>query len=1436
MANVKNFIEFGGDANEAVNEVVKFGEAIDKQAKGIVKLSKVVETVFPKIKRIVEDSLGNSRTVNANPIKVVEEGITSSGAKIVQTTMKHGQKILSITKQITTDIEKNDREAMAKRSLLWSEGALGVREWSKAQRAVAAEEERLRKEALAGLKEWSNAKKLAKAEDKKLAKEQATEEERLRKEALAGLREWSRAKRLVKAEEARLTKEQAALDKLNTKNAIAAGEEVFQKRRQYASMWAKLLNDQDKKQNKEANRNSSMGAGDQMIGLLGGITPTATLAGRASMSSISSTLENMIAKGKISRQVMLDLFSAIRYNTLETFKLAQANGQLTPEMRAAESAIRRLISAHKDLNTSGTRSSEMLITFKGAMRIFLVQQFHNVVRELSNSISVTSARSAEFYKSIGLIQTITQDAAKSTKNWAMSLNDLSTEFNIDLLDASAAAYEAISNQVVDSSTALGFLSKAFEFAKITGSSAKDSVNLLSSAINGFALNATHTDEISAKLFKTIDVGRVTASQMANVLGNVAPTAYIAGASIDELMAGIATLTREGVRADTSITLMNNIFTSLIKPSEALTETIRSWGYESGQAAIQGMTFVGVLKKLLQEEQNGGAARLGELFPNIRSLRSSVGLLQDFETSYVKSFNEISNATDEAAKASEIMGENTGVAFQKVQKSLSNLMVTHFGTELMEIVVRLDNDFGGLSEAIIPVVDGMSNIAQLGADIISVFASIDRQTTGVTSNLSTLIPTVFSLTAGYYSLSPIVQLVSVRSQFLTSQLNNVVAANVANVTWLTRAKVALLGYELNVKGAATANWTFAASASAVTFGLAAAVGALAYLVSSSYDIRRQVEGMEDEVIGRLNKIYEKSIDNLTKDLRSRNKVLTDGLNEEMRTLKQYQAFVNRILSNGVEAPLGKQFGADLNDAKAIEDTVSKLKALDSIMGGLKAKAGNLTLLGDVEGAGKAYDELVKSAKEFNNELSRTSEKLKESIEKLGDKKEDSLLEKKLFGKEGAAKNKVLVAEFTRLMQEADKAGSKEDALKFAGKAQDVAGKIDSTGKGKSSARFDLEVQAIELQIKLQKELQSMLPERIQQNTLLTEQEASQKRILDLKIQERDASQKILEIQQGLNKELEKRTLAQTDATAKRDEMEKKLIGGFAGAGARIGEKNFFGGETDRATGFRHMDPLFQQFTQQMEQINKELEHALATNNTVMVEHLRKEIARQSITIETLLENNKNAKMPGDGLSNLLTKEEFEIEKARRVELLNLLKEYSATNGNVGATAAGLVEIESAISRAQTETAVALQGMQGLKDLYKDIWNDVGKGVNAPMNDLTTTVKNLGAAVNELKGALSGQMGSAGLPTRASGGRIGRDGTTANFDPKEFVMNPMASNRFGPQLAAMNSNFNGGGASSSSIINVGDVHVNQYGPTNTSQTADEIGRSLRRKIAMGTVRLK
>ncbi len=165
-------------------------------------------------------------------------------------------------------------------------------------------------------------------------------------------------------------------------------------------------------------------------------------------------------------------------------------------------------------------------------------------------------------------------------------------------DVAQAAYDAVSNQVVRGAEAFKFLATAAELARTTQSSLTDTQNLLSSAINSYGLSVEDADRLSAQLFTTIDVGRVKVSEIANTFGRTTFLGNALGVTLEEIQAGLATLTVQGVRTSDAETFLTNVFQKLLKPTEATTRILNQLGVASGEAAVQTFGFSGVLEKLV----------------------------------------------------------------------------------------------------------------------------------------------------------------------------------------------------------------------------------------------------------------------------------------------------------------------------------------------------------------------------------------------------------------------------------------------------------------------------------------------------------------------------------------------------------------------------------------------------------------------------------------------------------------------------------------------------------------------------------------------------------------------------------------------------------------------------------------------------------------------
>ena len=317
-----------------------------------------------------------------------------------------------------------------------------------------------------------------------------------------------------------------------------------------------------------------------------------------------------------------------------------------------------MINAFDGATQAGKRTSEMMITMRTGLRLLAIQQAHLAISKFTNSLLGAIESGKEYEIRLAEIQTISQQANRSTQQWSASLVQLSNQFGTDLLKTTEAGYEAISNQIAKGANVTVFLADAFTLARTSSATAEQSVNILSSAINAYGTSSVSAARYSAVLFKLADLGRVRVGQLENTFGNTATLANTMGVSIEELAASLATLTIQGIRPDTSMTLVNNIMLKLLKPTKEMSTLFKEWGVSSGEAAVSTFGFQGVLARLNHELESGGLTRLGEIVSDMRAIRGVAGLTGQAFAKYTDALNQMEDATASYDEKSRLRRRNT----------------------------------------------------------------------------------------------------------------------------------------------------------------------------------------------------------------------------------------------------------------------------------------------------------------------------------------------------------------------------------------------------------------------------------------------------------------------------------------------------------------------------------------------------------------------------------------------------------------------------------------------------------------------------------------------------------------------------------------------------------------------------------------------------------
>ncbi|REJ65629.1 MAG: phage tail tape measure protein [Planctomycetota bacterium] len=382
--------------------------------------------------------------------------------------------------------------------------------------------------------------------------------------------------------------------------------------------------------------------------------------------------------------------------------------------------LQRLENSYKRLQKTGDQTTKTLtVSFETLARVVATQIIVRALSRIRNAIGDAFNDSIEFQRQIAEIRTIS--TIKNLSQLEGIVRGLSDAFNQPLGDVGEGLYQVISNQIQGTSNQVRVLSSALKFSKVAVTTTEDAVNLLTGTINAFGESAEQVDTIAAKLFKTIELGRTTGTQLANTLGGVQPLANALGVTLDELLASFAAITIGGVDSAKAATQLRGIFTGLIKPTTDMQRELRKLGFESGEQAIATLGLRGTLVAL-SEAAGGSTTELAKLFPRVRGLNGVIRLTGEGLVKFTEGIDKIQET--DLSNLNQQFKEIQDTDFERVTKDLNKLK-NFFTVELGRALVKTTGDFfevvGGVDtlvsagKALVPVVGAAAlGLAAFGA--------------------------------------------------------------------------------------------------------------------------------------------------------------------------------------------------------------------------------------------------------------------------------------------------------------------------------------------------------------------------------------------------------------------------------------------------------------------------------------------------------------------------------------------------------------------------------------------------------------------------------------------------------------------------------------------------------------------------------------------------
>ncbi len=409
-----------------------------------------------------------------------------------------------------------------------------------------------------------------------------------------------------------------------------------------------------------------------------------------------------------------------------------------------------------DLIHKTTALDQVIARVARSFQYFITYRAFNFI---TNQIEDGIKAAKDFQIQLSLIRTISQDTQLSFAQYGNAVRKVSDDSGIDVNEVGKAFYDTVSNQIAKGSDTGAFVKTATDLSRVTGSTLPDSVNLLSSAINAYGLSVSDAERLSAIFFKTIDEGRIVASELSNTFGRVGVLGANLGVSIEELNAVLAITTQKGFKTSDAMTLLTNLLIKLEKPTEATKEFFQGLGVDTGEAAVKLLGFNGVLKRMVDLVKSG-QVDVSAFFDEIRG-RKQFGIFEQ-SIDQISDFSDRLKDTTAVMKtyrtALEIRGESPADKLVKETNKLSNVFKVDLGQAILKNVADLATWIGG-ADTVVGAAGKLGDTIKLVGISLGIYAaaSVTARTANTLLTASfysaaggagTLLRTLIPLAAGY----------------------------------------------------------------------------------------------------------------------------------------------------------------------------------------------------------------------------------------------------------------------------------------------------------------------------------------------------------------------------------------------------------------------------------------------------------------------------------------------------------------------------------------------------------------------------------------------------------------------------------------------------------------------------------------------------------------
>jgi TP901 family phage tail tape measure protein len=241
--------------------------------------------------------------------------------------------------------------------------------------------------------------------------------------------------------------------------------------------------------------------------------------------------------------------------------------------------------------------------------------------------------------------------------------EFSTRMGVDATQSARALYQAISAGGRPGADAMAVLNAAAQ-ASIGGFTQMEvAVDGLTSVQNAYKLSSADLTRVNDQMFQTVNIGKLTYSQLAGSIGQVVPIAAQAGVQFNEIGGFLANATAQGVSTGAAVDGLRQILTSYIRPSEEARRVSQALGLEFNATALRTDGLAVSLERVFRAT-GGDPQLISRLFGDVQALNLVLASTGPNAAGAARAIDQVTNSAGAAARATEEVNKSTSRSLEE----------------------------------------------------------------------------------------------------------------------------------------------------------------------------------------------------------------------------------------------------------------------------------------------------------------------------------------------------------------------------------------------------------------------------------------------------------------------------------------------------------------------------------------------------------------------------------------------------------------------------------------------------------------------------------------------------------------------------------------------------------------------------------------------------